>query len=336
MKLKPVLLKCLAASFAVLGIGLFSNSTASAKQIHQRRVPKSAMKLRNPIRKEANSRLISLPKRNNARLPKIKHIMSFPDTFHGGRFPQSINLSPNQHFLYLGFDSYHKDGSKVVKYNLGHHHFKTGPTFKGGHAQGVAINNRTNKLWFINKSSNNDGDDHAGKMTRGRFIEVSTKSLKPVNSIKFNLQRGYYFNNTLAFTNRGTFIAVDMDNHQKQQSHSFTFYRTPGLGLHKKWFRLGTVLKHVPHSAIIECLAYNPQNRHLYIESETPNELWSLPINKLLKNSLSTHDIRTARIPFKLEPEGLTFTYQGSAYLMFGGKNPWIASIYKTRRPLSF
>ena len=281
-------------------------------------------------------RIISNSLKVNAKLPRSHYITSFPDEFRGGRFPQSINLSPNQRYLYLGFDSYRPDGSKMAKYNLRTRHFSTGPTFNGGHAQGVTLNN--NHLWLINKSNNDDGDDHSGVMNHGRFVEVSTQSLRPVYSRKFHTKPNYYFNNTLASTKSGVFMAVRAKYNSKAiRNHMLIFFRTPSFNRHGfKWQRLNTIIHRTPANAITEFLAYNPHNNHLYYETETPNELWSLPLTKLTDNTLSKHDIKIARMSSSKEPEGIAFTKSGYAYMMFGGRYPWRGYIYKTNRPLSF
>lgn len=285
-----------------------------------------------------NQNLVNNSLRITATVPKMHRIISFPDRFKGGRFPQSINVSNNQHYVYLGFDSYINDGCKLMRFNLQNHHFKVGKTFLGGHAQGVSLNG--NHLWFQNQGSNYKGDDHAGLSNYGSFVEVSTSHLRPIYRHAYRLRHGNEFNNSLAFCGQyGALIAVRIQrNHGIFKKHETVFYNIPNLNEHNfKWQRLNTVLRHTPNTAITECLAYNPANQHLYIEYETPSIIMSLPIVKLMNNTLTRKDIKVARLFPNREPEGITFTQDGQAYLQFAEKHPsMIATIYKTNQPFNF
>lgn len=267
-------------------------------------------------------------KYTNTKLPRLTRLISFPDSFYGGRFPQSINLSRNQKCLYLGFDSYASNGSKIIRYNLKTHRYMFGKTFGGGHAQGVSINPQTNGLWFIDKDKNNSGDDHAGLMNHGRFVEVSTRTLKPIYHRYFHVKK-FSLGNTLAFAKHfGVFNVI-------RQRHRFIFIHAPYLNQHgSKWKVLKTVVSHLPKDIIIESVAYNPRTKRIYIESETPNRIWSVPLDKLMNNKLVRKDLHIAKLTHRQEPEGLTFTRNGYAYLMFAHYHPWIASIYKTIKPV--
>lgn len=281
-----------------------------------------------------NFRVVNDSVRVNRRLPRMKRIVSFPDSFKGGRFPQSLNVDPNGRNAYLGFDSYRNDGSKIIRYNFRTRRFSAGRTFSGGHAQAVSLAPGDHDLWMINRRSNDFADDHAGPINKGAWVEVSTKSLRPDYRHDFRFGREYLGDN-LAFAGRyGVFNAsriwgVNRTNHDYQR-HMLVFYYSKHLDQQgSNWQRL-QALRKTPGDYVIQGMAYNPRNRRLYIASSYPGAILSVPVVKVLAKKLTPHDVQIYRAASR-EIEGLAFDKSGYLYMTLG----WPGELLKSCRPFT-
>ncbi|QBP18233.1 hypothetical protein [Acetilactobacillus jinshanensis] len=275
--------------------------------------------------------------RINSRLPKLKTFRIFPNSYRGGRHPQSLNVDQNGHYAYIGFDTFKSDGSKILRYNLYRHHFsKMSRTFRGGHAQAVSDDPHGN-LWFVDRSSDDELGDHQGPINKGSFVEVSSKSLKPIFRKWFRFGNNYMGDN-LAFAGKyGVFnvsrISPRNDVNTHYRLHMLVIYHTNQLTRHgSQWERM-LALRNTPGFYGIQAAAYNPRNQRLYVAANLPNVIISMPVVKILNQSMRRHDIRIAKIKLGLgrEVEGLAFDRKGYMYLLFGTPG----QLLKSRRPIT-
>lgn len=179
---------------------------------------------------------------------------------------------------------------------------KFGPKFDAGHGQSLALNPKTNMLWYIKM------DVVTNKPT---LVEVSPNTLKPVKQIKFNFSRNYSINNELAIDKRGNF-------------YTYVKYRMHGKSAGRVVIFKGQVKKnYVIFRAIRQGLengpgfqtqgmGYNPVSNRLYLVSD--GVISSIPVNRLSK--LRPKDVRTTKFKTNLEFEGIAFNRAGLGYIL--------------------
>lgn len=179
---------------------------------------------------------------------------------------------------------------------------KFGPKFAAGHGQSLALNPKTNMLWYVKMDV---------VTTTPTLVEVSPTTLKPVKQIKFKFSRSYSINNELAIDNNGNF-------------YTYVKYRMQGKSAGRIVIFKGQVKNnHVTFRAIKQGLAngqgfqtqgmgYNPASNRLYLVSD--GVISSIPVNKL--NKLRPRDVRTTKFNTNLEFEGVAFNQAGLGYIL--------------------
>ncbi|CAI2547529.1 hypothetical protein AKUH4B507X_00090 [Apilactobacillus kunkeei] len=179
---------------------------------------------------------------------------------------------------------------------------KFGPYFNAGHGQSLALNPKTNMLWYVKM-------DVVAKSAA--LVEVSPTTLKPVKQINFKFSPSYSINNELAIDNNGNF-------------YTYVKYRMQGKSAGRIVIFKGQVKNnHVSFRAIKQGLAngqgfqtqgmgYNPASNRLYFVSD--GVISSVPVNKL--NKLRPRDVRTTKFKTNLEFEGIAFNQAGLGYIL--------------------
>ncbi|TPR51629.1 hypothetical protein [Apilactobacillus micheneri] len=238
------------------------------------------------------------------------------DSKHRRWNPQSIAITPKGRYAFVMYPK------EVVRYNLIKLHkmgvnykhpnltrkqikaaVKYGPIINTGHGQSLSYNPKNHRLWFINMGIMNK---HA------KLEELSIRTLKPIQIIKFHYSSVYSLSNELAFDKHGNL---------------YTYTRTSGDGAIKNGtirISQGYIHHHKVHFKMImqgirhapgyrtQSLAYNPRNNRLYFVSD--GGILSAPVNKL--GHLKKHDIRDTKFLTHREFEGLAFTKKGQGYLL--------------------
>lgn len=239
--------------------------------------------------------------------------------------PQSVAVSKSGQYAYVmypGFSSgivrydlwklnslgVNTDNMAALRYGLKRRDpqimaaVKFGPSLNVGHGQSLALNPKTNRLWFIRMDV----------VTRHPvFVEVSANTLAPIKEIKTTFSHSYSINNELAFDNNG---------------NAYTYVKYRPLGKHAGRiviFKGKISAKSVKFKAVrqgilngpgvqTQGMGYNPAKNRLYLVSD--GVVTSVPVSKL--GHLKNRDVKTTRFGTNLEFEGIAFTSSGTGYIM--------------------
>ena len=244
--------------------------------------------------------------------PKVtfKTVRFLPRRIGSAHYLQSIAVTPNGHYAYLGYgaSSYLSGYTKIARVNLRRRHggIKAGRRFFGGHGQALSYNPRTNQLWLL--------VDVIGPVNRGAFAEISAKSLRPVHRLRFrfgNEEMG----DDLAFDSRGTAYNEDRiwnyNSTGRFHPGSIVLYRGLINRHRAKFVRINQGIFQAP-GQVIQGMACNPRTRRLYIE--TDEAIMSMPIRKL--GHLSSRNVKETILKGHREYEGLSFDRTGHAYIL--------------------
>ncbi|GAA6237226.1 hypothetical protein [Apilactobacillus micheneri] len=230
--------------------------------------------------------------------------------------PQSLVITPNGKFAFVMYPK------EVVRYNLfklnkmrvNFQHpilsekqiksaVKFGPIIENGHGQSLSYNYKTHRLWFINMGTMNK---HA------KLEELSMKTLKPVQIIKFHYSKAYSLSNELAFDKRGNLYTYTRTSGNGAIKNGTLRISKGYISHHKVHFKM--IMQGIRHAPgyLTQSLSYNPRNNRLYFVSD--GGILSAPVNKL--GHLKNHDIRDTKFLTRREFEGLAFTKNGKGHLL--------------------
>lgn len=189
----------------IISLLLFSSNFVSARSINQHHALPAYPTVNN--RAKAMNKIRIKPGRSHRETihssygPRVtfKTLAFIPRKIDGKDFfVQSLNVLPNGRYAYIGYDhnpslKHLRSATKVVRFNLKNHRYKTSHTFRGGHGQALAYNPNQRSLWLLT--------DSGGPISRGGLAEVDLKSLKPMRRVRFRLSHGEALGDTLAFDN---------------------------------------------------------------------------------------------------------------------------------------
>ncbi|UQS84691.1 hypothetical protein MOO46_05425 [Apilactobacillus apisilvae] len=230
--------------------------------------------------------------------------------------PQSITVSPTGKYAFVMYPG------EVVRYNLftlkklgvSYKHpvlnnkqiksaVKFGPHIDTGHGQSLTYNHKTHHLWFLNMGTINK---------YAKLEELSIKTLKPIQIIKFHYDSNYSLSNELTFDKKGNL---------------YTYTRTSGDGaikngtlriskgiIHNHNVKFKMIMQGIRHAPgyRTQSLSYNPKNNRLYFVSD--GGILSAPVSGL--GHLKPSQIRDTKFLTHREFEGLAFTRSGKGYLL--------------------
>lgn len=232
-----------------------------------------------------------------------------------GYFVQSFNVTPDGKHAYIGYD--HNPGlrknrgnTKIADLNLCNHHYHTSRPFQGGHGQSLAYNCVKRTLWLL--------VDPEGSIHKGRFDQISLKTLKPIHHIHFRMKSDEALGDSLTFDN---------DNHVYNENRIWSYNSTKRFkqdnivlyrgALNRHHVKFNLIKQGIRHAVghIVQALAYNPRTRRLYIEAN--DAFLSVPVQKL--GHLRPKDVRETIMRQHREYEGLSFDRRGFAYILMNG-----------------
>ncbi|ETY74169.1 hypothetical protein [Lactiplantibacillus fabifermentans] len=190
-------------------------------------------------------------------------------------------------------------------------YIKVGPQFKSGHVQSLALNPKTNQLWFIKAYK----DSYTATAQR-----LSASTLKPNASVNFTLSSKVHMGSTLTFDNAGNaYFWTQTASTSWAPKNSVKFYKgSLGSGnVHFKLVMQG--LLRAPGSTL-QSVSYNPKNGRLYLVSD--ESIFSVPASKL--GSLSASDVSATNFSGTREFESLVFKHNSNAGYLLTNKGPEI------------
>lgn len=179
---------------------------------------------------------------------------------------------------------------------------KFGPSLNVGHGQSLALNPKTNRLWFIRMDV---------VTRRPVFVEVSANTLAPIKEIKTTFSHSYSINNELAFDNNGNAYTYVKYRPSRRHAGSIVIFKGK---IYTKSAKFRAIKQGIANGPGVQTqgMSYNPANNRLYLISD--GVITSVPVSKL--GHLKNKDVRTTRFGTNLEFEGLAFTSSGTGYIM--------------------
>lgn len=239
--------------------------------------------------------------------------------------PQSVAVSKSGQYAYVmypGFSSgivrydlwklnslgVNTDNMAALRYGLKRRDpqimaaVKFGPSLNVGHGQSLALNPKTNRLWFIRMDV----------VTRHPvFVEVSANTLAPIKEIKTTFSHSYSINNELAFDNNGN--AYTYVKYRPSGKHAGRIVIFKGK-ISAKSVKFKAVRQGILNGPGVQTqgMGYNPAKNRLYLVSD--GVITSVPVSKL--GHLKNRDVKTTRFGTNLEFEGIAFASSGTGYIM--------------------
>lgn len=178
-----------------------------------------------------------------------------------------------------------------------------GPTFTSGHMQGLALNPKTNELWFVNKT----------KAGASAVERLDQETLKPNAEVSFSLKSTVTMNSNLAFDNEGNAYTW---------SQTASAWPTAPVGSIKIY--KGTISTSQVHFSLImqvlkkgpglqtQGTGFNAADGRLYLVSD--DSIFSVPTAKLGK--LTKSDINEINFSGNREFEGMIFDNHGNGFVL--------------------
>ncbi|RRK09748.1 hypothetical protein D1831_11115 [Lactiplantibacillus garii] len=212
-------------------------------------------------------------------------------------------------------DQYHNKATKTDKAIL--KCIKVGPTFNTGHAQSLALNPKTNELWFVK-----------GRSTDKSTVErLNPNTLTPDAAVNFTLKPGMHMGSVLAFDNDGNAY------YWTQTVTPWATAPVDSAKIYKGEISTGRVrfslvmqgLSKAPGS-VVQSMGYNGANNRLYLVSN--GSIFSVPVDKL--GHLDASDVSATNFTGNREFEGVAFMHQQNAGFVLANRGPSILQmIYK-------
>ena len=189
---------------------------------------------------------------------------------------------------------------------------KVGPTFNTGHAQSLALNPRTNELWFVKKHQADD---------QSTVERLNPETLKPDAAVNFTLKSGMHMGSVLAFDN---------DGNAYYWTHTLSAWPTAPLNsakIYKGQISTDRVhfnlvmqgLSRVP-GEVVQSMSYNGANNRLYLVSN--GSIFSVPVDKL--GQLDASDVSATNFTGDREFEGMMFMHQSNQGFVLTNRGPAI------------
>lgn len=186
---------------------------------------------------------------------------------------------------------------------------KVGPAFTTGHGQSLAYDWKHKRLYmWIDKES-------APRVPMNRYgyiAQISGKSLAPIHKIRFKLKSGRVSKpggHVLTFDRYGNAFFWT-----KPTVHTALIYKGT-ISRKKVHFRMTNQLLTQNPGTRLQSMAYNPHNKRLYLVAD--DSIASFPAKSLVgKGSLKNKQFKWTEFSPKREFEGLTFTKDGTPYLL--------------------
>ncbi|MGA3270473.1 hypothetical protein [Lactiplantibacillus pentosus] len=192
---------------------------------------------------------------------------------------------------------------------------KVGPQFKAGHVQSLALNPKTNQLWFIKAYKNS---------TTATVQRLSMSTLKPNAIVNFTLKSTVHMGSVLSFDNSGNayFWTQTKSAWPTAPVNSVKFYKGT-LGVNRVHFSLVKQGLSQAPGQVLQSMSYNSNNGRLYLVSD--ESIFSVPANKLGK--LSTADVSRSNFSGKREFEGLVWQHTSNTGYLLTNKGPELMKV---------
>lgn len=174
---------------------------------------------------------------------------------------------------------------------------KVGPSFKTGHAQSLALNPKTNELWFV----------QSRKAGVPSVVErLNAETLTPDAAVSFTLKSGMHMGSVLAFDNEGNayFWTQTVSPWATAPVDSVKIYKGTVSTERVRFSLVMQGLSKAPGS-VVQSMSYNAANNRLYLISN--GSIFSVPADKLGK--LSADDVSATNFNGNREFEGMPFMH---------------------------
>jgi hypothetical protein len=184
---------------------------------------------------------------------------------------------------------------------------KVGPVFNVGHGQSMTYNFKGKTLWML--------QDDNPESNILKIMRINMITLKPDKIYKFQLNyKNYHVRNihNLAFDTNGNFY-MDHVITGKSSPLGADMIFTGKINGNKLDIKLLAIIKNRP-GEFQQSLAINPITNRLYLVSD--GAIYTMPVNKLLKGTLTKKDIYYSVFNTKREFEGISFDKYGRNYLL--------------------
>lgn len=191
-----------------------------------------------------------------------------------------------------------------------------GPKFQSGHVQSLALNPKTNELWFIKAYK----DSLTATAQR-----LNQNTLKPDASVNFKLNSNVHMGSTLTFDNAGNaYFWTQTASTSWAPKNSVKFYKGQ-LGTNNVHFKLVMQgLRRAP-GGVVQSASYNPRDGRFYVVSD--DSIFSVPTSKI--GNLRTSDVSATNFSGNREFEGLMFKHNTNAGYLLTNKGPEIMQMVR-------
>ena len=178
---------------------------------------------------------------------------------------------------------------------------KVGPTFNTGHGQSMALNPKTNQLWFVQTPGTSGG--------YATVQRLSKTSLKPDTTLKFRLRSG---RNNVTMGENLTFDAKGKAYFSSLVAGSKAMRIYQGsINTKQTKFKLVQQLKYRP-GTINQSVSYSSKSNRLFLISD--DAITSVPVSKL--GRLKAKDVHATTFASGREFEAVVFNNAGTGYLL--------------------
>lgn len=178
---------------------------------------------------------------------------------------------------------------------------KVGPTFNTGHGQSMALNPKTNQLWFVQTPGTSGG--------YATVQRLSKTSLKPDTTLKFRLRSG---RNNVTMGENLTFDAKGKAYFSSLVAGSKAMRIYQGsINTKQTKFKLVQQLKYRP-GTINQSVGYSSKSNRLFLISD--DAITSVPVSKL--GRLKAKDVHATTFASGREFEAVVFNNDGTGYLL--------------------
>lgn len=178
---------------------------------------------------------------------------------------------------------------------------KVGPTFNTGHGQSMALNPKTNQLWFVKTPGTSGG--------YATVQRLSKTSFKPDTTVKFRLRSGHNnvtMGENLTFDAKGNAYFSSL----VAGSNAMRIYKG-NINTKKTKFKLVQQLKNKP-GTVNQSVGFSSKSNRLFLISD--DSIASVPVSKL--GHLSAKDVHATTFNSGREFEGVAFDSTGIGYLL--------------------
>lgn len=187
---------------------------------------------------------------------------------------------------------------------------KVGPKFQSGHAQSLALNPKTNELWFVKSYK---------EKARATVERLSMTTLKPNAKVSFTLKANTHMGSVLTFDKAGHayFWTQTKSAWPTAPLNSVKFYQGT---LSKKRVHFKLILQGLRRAPgqVLQSMSYNSQNGRLYLVSD--ESIFSVPTSKLGK--LKTSDVGCSNFKGQREFEALVWKHRSNTGYLLTNKGP--------------